>query len=58
MNVLVNESKNIQAFTWYNDPLDIDIYDVDYDFIGLMDLNKIAKHLRYEKMQFYLIDND
>ncbi|ASK79216.1 nitric oxide dioxygenase [Paraphotobacterium marinum] len=53
VNVLVNESKNIQNFTWYNDPLDTDIYDVDYDFIGLMDLNKIATHLRDEKMQFY-----
>ena len=53
VNVLVNESINIHNFIWYNDPLDTDLHDVDYDFIGLMDLNKIKKHLKDEKMQFY-----
>ena len=51
---LVAQHQQFRDVTWYNKPLDTALLAEDYDYQGLMDLNKVESELQDKNMQFYL----
>ncbi len=50
---LVAQHTQFKDYTWYNKPLDTTLPAEEYDYKGLMDLNKIAPELQDKNMTFY-----